>query len=53
MGKAKGNPDKNLSGVIDDLEQTAVNSHHAQQLQQDKMDRRHQDAKNRNKTTSH
>ena len=53
MEKAKDNPDQNLNGVVDDLEQTVVNSHHAQQLQQDKMDRRHQDAKNRNKTTSH
>jgi len=38
--------DKNLRKVVRDLEQTPVNSHHAQQLQQDKNDRRHQDALN-------
>ncbi len=53
MKKEKENPDQNLIGVVDDLEQTVVNSHQAQQLEQDKIDRRHQDAKNRNKTTSH
>lgn len=39
-------PDKNLRNVVDDLEQSAVNAHHAQQLQQDTNDRRHMDAKN-------
>jgi len=53
MGKSKSNIDKNLSNVVEDLEQDAVNSHHAQQLQQDKRDRRHQDELNHNKTTSH
>lgn len=46
MTKAKGSLDKNLSNVIDDLAQTPVNSHQAQQLQQDVNDRRHQDALN-------
>lgn len=38
--------DKNLQNVAKDLEQSPVNSHHAQQLQQDTNDRRHQDALN-------
>jgi len=46
MTKAKGSMDKNLSNVIDDLAETPVNGHHAQQLQQDKNDRRNQDAIN-------
>lgn len=53
MEKENSKTDPHLTGVVDDLEQAPVNSHHAQQLQQDKNDRRHQDAKNRNKTTSH
>ncbi|GBF77947.1 hypothetical protein PA598K_06532 [Paenibacillus sp. 598K] len=44
-------PDKNLAGVSKDLEQTAVNSHQAQQQQQDKNDRRHQDALNHDEPT--
>lgn len=51
MTKAKNGLDKNLSNVVDDLNQTAVNSHHAQQIQQDTNDRRHQDALNHDKTT--
>lgn len=38
--------DKNLQNVVKDLEQNPVNAHHAQQLQQDTNDRRHQDALN-------
>ncbi|GGG26334.1 hypothetical protein [Paenibacillus abyssi] len=49
MTRAKNNLDKNLSNVVDDLELTPVNSHHAQQLQQDSNDRRHQDALNHDK----
>jgi len=46
MTKAKGTADKNLSNVVDALDIEPVNSHQAQQLQQDKNDRRHQDALN-------
>ncbi|MCA0758240.1 hypothetical protein KP806_24600 [Paenibacillus sp. N4] len=46
MSKAKGTADKNLTNVVEALETTPVNSHHAQQLQQDKNDRRHQDSLN-------
>lgn len=45
MTQAKGT-DKNLMNVIKDLDEDAVNSHHAQQLQQKHNDRRHQDALN-------
>ncbi|MFT9850394.1 hypothetical protein [Aneurinibacillus sp. REN35] len=38
--------DKNLQNVIKDLDQIKVNSFHAQQIQQDTNDRRHQDALN-------
>jgi len=38
--------DKNLLNVKKDLRKTPVNSHQAQQLQQDVNDRRHQDALN-------
>jgi len=44
--KAKGNVDKNLSGVVKDLDNEPVNSHQAQQIQQDVNDRRHQDMLN-------
>ncbi|MDQ0659306.1 hypothetical protein [Paenibacillus sp. W2I17] len=50
MTKAKAGVDKNLQNVVDDLEQPAVNSHQAQQIQQDINDRRHQDALNHDKT---
>ena len=46
MSKANGTADKNLSNVVEALENEPVNSHHAQQLQQDKNDRRHQDSLN-------
>ncbi|WP_435168201.1 hypothetical protein [Paenibacillus glycanilyticus] len=51
MTKAKGSLDKNLSNVIDDLAQTPVNSHQAQQLNQDANDRRHQDGLNHDQPT--
>ncbi len=51
MSDSKGFADKNLSNVAEELEQNPVNSHQAQQLQQDKNDRRHQDALNHDKTT--
>ncbi|WP_200956168.1 hypothetical protein [Paenibacillus sp. Root52] len=50
MSKAKAGVDKNLQNVAADLEQTAVNSHHAQQIQQEVNDRRHQDSLNHDKT---
>ena len=46
MTKAKGTADKNLTNVAEALEETPVNSHHAQQINQDKNDRRHQDSLN-------
>ncbi|MFC5402260.1 hypothetical protein [Cohnella soli] len=46
MSDSNGFADKNLSNVAEDLEQTPVNAHHAQQLQQKTNDRRHQDALN-------
>lgn len=46
MTKNKSSVDKNLQNVVKDLDQNAVNSHHAQQLQQQTNDRRHQDALN-------
>lgn len=46
MTKAKGTADKNLSNVVEALDIEPVNSHQAQQLQQDKNDRRNQDSKN-------
>lgn len=45
MTKTKAT-DKNLQNVVKDLELSPVNSHHAQQLQQDTNDRRHKDALN-------
>lgn len=50
MTKAKNGLDKNLSNIVDDLEQRPVNSHQAQQVQQDRNDRRHQDSLNHDKT---
>jgi len=46
MTRAKGTADKNLSNVVEALETEPVNSHQAQQLQQDKNDRRHKDSIN-------
>ncbi|WP_168929000.1 hypothetical protein [Paenibacillus dokdonensis] len=51
MTKAKPGLDKNLSNVIDELNEAPVNSHHAQQIQQDENDRRHEDARNHRKPT--
>ncbi|WP_179090248.1 hypothetical protein MHI37_00495 [Paenibacillus sp. FSL H8-0548] len=51
MTKAKGSVDKNLSNVADALSIDAVNGHQAQQLQQDKNDRRNQDAINHDHPT--
>ncbi|WP_409343693.1 hypothetical protein [Paenibacillus sp. MBLB4367] len=38
--------DKNLQNVVKDLDKNPVNSHNAQQMQQDTNDRRHQDLLN-------
>lgn len=46
MSKPRGTADKNLSNVVDDLDRNPVNSHHAQQIQQQTNDHRHQDALN-------
>ncbi|WP_171056490.1 hypothetical protein [Paenibacillus sinopodophylli] len=51
MTRVNGTADKNLSNVVDALDVEAVNSHQAQQLQQDKNDRRHQDALNHDHKT--
>jgi hypothetical protein len=48
---ANGFPDKNLSNVVEDLQESPVNSHQAQQNQQQTNDRRHQDSLNHDKTT--
>lgn len=46
MADANGMADKNLSNVAEQLEQSPVNGHQAQQMQQQKNDRRHQAALN-------
>ncbi|WP_203232123.1 hypothetical protein [Paenibacillus pinistramenti] len=51
MTKAKGGVDKNLQNEVEALEITAVNSHHAQQLNQDRNDRRHITSEHRDKNT--
>jgi len=51
MTKAQGTADKNLSNVVEALEVEAVNSHQAQQLQQDKNDRSNQDDMNHDHST--
>jgi hypothetical protein len=51
LSDANGSSDKNLSNVVEDLEKNPVNSHQAQQIQQQTNDRRHQDALNHDKTT--
>jgi hypothetical protein len=51
LSDSNGFADKNLSNVAEDLAENPVNSHQAQQNQQDKNDRRHQDALNHDKTT--
>lgn len=50
MSKPRGTADKNLSNVVDDLDRNPVNSHHAQQIQQQTNDHRHQDALNHDET---
>ena len=40
------NPDKNLLNTVEDLSVRPVNSHQAQQIGQDRRDRRNQDLKN-------
>ncbi|MCM3750346.1 hypothetical protein M3223_23865 [Paenibacillus pasadenensis] len=49
MTKNKSAVDKNLQNVVDDLEQEPVNAHHANQLQRQTEDRRHQDNLNHKK----
>ncbi|BBI30700.1 hypothetical protein [Cohnella abietis] len=51
MSHSSGSEDKNLSNVVEELEQSPVNSHQAQQVQQKKNDRRHQDALNHDHST--
>jgi predicted DNA binding CopG/RHH family protein len=51
MTRPKGTADKNISNVVKDLDKNPVNSHHAQQLQQDTNDRRHQAALNHDEPT--
>ncbi|WP_165280011.1 hypothetical protein [Paenibacillus protaetiae] len=46
MTKAKGTADKNLSNVVQHLDIEPVNSHQAQQINQDAADRRNQAAMN-------
>lgn len=53
MSDANGFADKNLSNVAEQLEQAPVNAHHAQQLQQQKNDRRHQAALNHDEPVDH
>jgi predicted secreted acid phosphatase len=49
MTENKSGVDKNLQNVVKDLDATIVNSHQAQQYQQQTNDRRHQDALNHDK----
>jgi predicted DNA binding CopG/RHH family protein len=51
MANVNETPDKNLRNVVKDLDRNAVNSHQAQQLQQDTNDRRHQDLLNHDEPT--
>jgi hypothetical protein len=46
MTENKSDVDKNLQNVVKDLDEPTVNSHQAQQKQQQTNDRRHQDALN-------
>ena len=50
MTKAKG-VDKNLGNVVDQLEQSAVTSHSAQQMRQKANARRHRDVNHHHKET--
>ncbi|MNO51671.1 hypothetical protein D3C76_420700 [compost metagenome] len=49
MTRSKAGIDKNLQNVVGDLEQSPVNSHHAQQLQQKVNDRRQEAKQNHQK----
>ncbi|CAH0122710.1 MULTISPECIES: hypothetical protein [unclassified Paenibacillus] len=51
MPKANKHADKNLRNVVEELNETPVTSHQAQQFQQDANDRRHQDALNHDEPT--
>ncbi|XID91839.1 hypothetical protein ACF3MZ_25645 [Paenibacillaceae bacterium WGS1546] len=51
MSDSNGYADKNLSNVVEDLEQNPANAHQAQQNRQKKNDRRHQDALNHDDPT--
>ncbi|WP_223067039.1 hypothetical protein [Paenibacillus caui] len=51
MTKHNGAADKNLQNVVEALDTVPVNSHQAQQLQQDKNDRRNKDVQNHDKST--
>ncbi|SDE32569.1 hypothetical protein SAMN02799630_05165 [Paenibacillus sp. UNCCL117] len=53
MTRNKSEVDKNLQNVVKDLEHAAVNSHQAQQIQQQTNDRRHQDALGHDKEHAH
>ncbi|WJH36241.1 hypothetical protein MJA45_00100 [Paenibacillus aurantius] len=46
MSGKKNRKDRNLQNVAEDLAHTPVNSHQAQQMQQDVNDRRHETALN-------
>lgn len=50
LSDSNGMVDKNLSNVVEDLAKNPVNSHQAQQMQQQTNDRRHQDALNHDHT---
>ncbi|MEC2346799.1 hypothetical protein P9H28_22255 [Paenibacillus barengoltzii] len=47
MSRSKSGIDKNLTNVVEDLDQTPVNAHHAQQMQQKVNDLRHTNMENR------
>ncbi|NOU94971.1 hypothetical protein GC093_17335 [Paenibacillus sp. LMG 31456] len=49
MTKNKSDVDKNLQNVVKDFDKQVVNSHQAQQVQQQTNDHRHQDALNHDK----
>ena len=50
MSKSNG-PDKNLSNVVDHLQQSAVTSETAKQMRQKANDRRHRDVHHHHKET--
>lgn len=51
MANQNGFVDKNLSNVVEQLEEEAVNAHQANQLQQKVEDRKNQDAMNHDEPT--